>query len=66
MRIASPRTVAAAALVLLFHLWLLIVGATRNIREFPIINQGKVGGQLFMVISGFIRLSSPSSASTRN
>jgi hypothetical protein len=34
MRIAFPRTIAAAALVLLFDLWLLIVGATRNIREF--------------------------------
>jgi peptidoglycan/LPS O-acetylase OafA/YrhL len=44
----------AAALVLLFHAWLLIGGATRAIRQIPIINQGQVGVQLFMVISGFI------------
>jgi hypothetical protein len=43
-----------AALVLLFHSWFLISGATRNIRQIPIINQGQVGVQLFMVISGFI------------
>jgi peptidoglycan/LPS O-acetylase OafA/YrhL len=44
----------AAALVVLFHAWLLIGGATRAIRQIPIINQGQVGVQLFMVISGFI------------
>jgi len=44
----------AAALVLLFHGWLLIGGATRAIRQIPIINQGQIGVQLFMVISGFI------------
>jgi hypothetical protein len=32
----------------------LIGGATRNIRQIPIINQGQVGVQLFMVISGSI------------
>ena len=44
----------AAALVLLFHAWLLAGGETRDIRQFPIINEGHVGVHLFMVISGFI------------
>ena len=35
----------ATALVLLFHAWLLIGGAPRNIRQIPIINQGQVGIQ---------------------
>jgi peptidoglycan/LPS O-acetylase OafA/YrhL len=44
----------AAALVVLFHSWLLTSGPTREIRQIPLINQGHVGVQLFMVISGFI------------
>ena len=39
----------AAALVLLFHAWLLIGGATASIRQIPIINQGQVGVSEFIL-----------------
>jgi len=44
----------AAALVLPFHAWLWLGSETQNLQQFPIINGGHVGVQLFVVISGFI------------
>lgn len=45
----------AAALVVMFHTWLMTGGAgRRGGLHFPLIDQGHVGVQLFMVISGFI------------
>jgi peptidoglycan/LPS O-acetylase OafA/YrhL len=49
----------AAVLVLLFHSWLLTGGATRGILQIQIINQGQIGVQLFMLISGFIDFRRP-------
>lgn len=45
----------AAALVVMFHTWLMTGGsAQRGGLHIPLIDQGHVGVQLFMVISGFI------------
>lgn len=45
----------ASGLVVLFHTWLMTGGRVRpGVLGIPLINQGHVGVQLFMVISGFI------------
>jgi peptidoglycan/LPS O-acetylase OafA/YrhL len=55
----------AAALVLLFHAWLVIGGATHNIRQIPIINQGQVSVQYQSVYAqvNFSNLTQPAWAS---